>query len=849
MRRPILLSLLILIIAAASAAGLAVSAQQQTWRDKVDPWVLETAAAGQPAEFLIFLSEQADLSAAARLESKTEKGAYVFSELTALAARTQAPLLAELTRLGVEHRPYWVANLIWARGSLSVIEALARRSDVARLSADPWVQLQAPEGGVPAGPEAIEWNILKVNADDVWAAGYTGQGAVIGGQDTGYDWDHPALKNQYRGWNGSSANHNYNWHDAIHENNPNTPPGNPCGFNSPAPCDDDIHGTHTMGTMVGDDGAGNQVGMAPGAKWIGCRNMEDGWGKPSTYIECYQWFLAPTDLNNQNPDPAKAPHVINNSWGCPPAEGCTDPNVMRTVVANLRQAGILSVHSAGNSGPACSTVSDPAAIYDESFSVGNTTSSDLISGSSSRGPVTIDGSGRLKPDISAPGSGIRSTIPGGGYTSLSGTSMAGPHVAGLVALLISAQPSLAGEIDLLESVIQQSALHLTTTTQTCGGIPGTQVPNNTYGWGRIDALAAYQVVSAPHTLQVSKSASPQAIQPGGLITYTLSVTHTHPLFAATGVVLSDPLPANTTFVAASVPYDRIGDTVYWYRLTPLAANASWTVQMIVRVNESASGSILNTGYQVYSDQAAAAGGPPVETPVIPYAIQLGKTASAESIQPGQALTYTLTAHNPHPFAGLHSLVLTDTLPAGTSLLSASQAYSITQNVVTWERPALAAGESWQVTLSVATPLTLTQAVENRDYGVRSAEVSAQGAPLITPLAVLRAAFDPQPQGSLAPGGVVTYTLHLTNTLPVSDTFSIEYQASPGWTAAYTTPLQIAPMAAIELPVQVFIPAFALPASQETLVFTIRSQSDPQRFTQASLRVALPGWRWYLPFLP
>ena len=118
-----------------------------------------------------------------------------------------------------------------------------------------------------------------------------------------------------------------------------------------------------MGTMVGDDGAGNQIGMAPGAKWIGCRNMNSGWGTPATYIECYQWFIAPTKVDGSAPDPSKAPDVINNSWGCPPSEGCTDPNVLLTVVQAVRAAGIVTVHSAGNEGDdqpdPCHSVSDP----------------------------------------------------------------------------------------------------------------------------------------------------------------------------------------------------------------------------------------------------------------------------------------------------------------------------------------------------------------------------------------------------------------------------------------------------------------------------------------------------------
>jgi subtilisin family serine protease len=139
--------------------------------------------------------------------------------------------------------------------------------------------------------------------------------------------------------------------------------------------------------------------------------------------------------------------VINNSWSCTAGEGCTDPTVLLTVVNNVRAAGIVTVNSAGNGGSACSSINTPAAIYDASFTVGATDSNDVIAAMSSRGPVTVDGSNRRKPDASAPGVNIRSSVRGGGYQSgWSGTSMAAPHVAGLVALLISADPSLAWQI-------------------------------------------------------------------------------------------------------------------------------------------------------------------------------------------------------------------------------------------------------------------------------------------------------------------------------------------------------------------------------------------------------------------
>ncbi|MEZ4589905.1 MAG: S8 family serine peptidase [Chloroflexota bacterium] len=324
--------------------------------------------------------------------------------------------------------------------------------------------------------------------------GFTGQGVVIGGQDTGYDWDHPALKTQYRGWDGTTANHSTNWHDAISVAN------TLCPGSSPEPCDDYGHGTHTMGTMVGNDlaptadgwpsAAAHAIGVAPGAQWIGCRNMNNGNGTPASYTECYEWFVAPYPPGG-NPmadgDPALAPHVINNSWGCPPVEGCS-PAILESVVNNVRAAGIVTVHSAGNEGiGGCGTVQNPAATYAASFSVGATDSNDNIASFSSRGPSTFDGG--LKPDISAPGVSIRSTLRNGLYGNNSGTSMAAPHVAGLVALLISANPSLAGDVDGIEAILQGTAVPRTT-SQGCGGDTPTSVPNHVYGYGRINAVEA-----------------------------------------------------------------------------------------------------------------------------------------------------------------------------------------------------------------------------------------------------------------------------------------------------------------------------------------------------------------------
>ena len=376
--------------------------------------------------------------------------------------------------------------MIWARADLDVVAELAARGDVRRLDANPRIRFDGPMPagghGDAAAPTSIEWGISKVHADDVWALGYDGSGIVVGCQDTGYDWDHPALIGHYRGWNGFAADHNYHRHEAIHSG------GGICGADSTEPCDDYGHGTHTAGTMVGDDGGANQIGMAPGAHWIGCRNMNQGTGTPATYTECFQFFIAPTDLANENPDPSKAPHVINNSWLCPESEGCSHDTLL-TIVENTRAAGIVVVGSAGNDGSGCSTINAPPALYDATFTVGATDSSDNIAGFSSRGPVTVDGSDRLKPDVSAPGVSVRSSIPGGGYSNSSGTSMAGPHVTGLVALLLDARPDLIGRVEEVESIIRLSSVPRTTSQQ-CGGIPGSEIPNPVYGYGRIDALAA-----------------------------------------------------------------------------------------------------------------------------------------------------------------------------------------------------------------------------------------------------------------------------------------------------------------------------------------------------------------------
>ena len=227
--------------------------------------------------------------------------------------------------------------------------------------------------------------------------------------------------------------------------------------------------------------------MAPGAKWIGCRNMDANIGTPARYIECMQWFLAPTRINGSDPDPTKAPDITNNSWQCPPSEGCSFDTLQAAVEAQAA-AGIMMVSAAQNAGPSCSTVKNPPGIYEATYSAGAfNTGTDTIASFSSRGPVTADGSNRIKPDISAPGTNTRSSTNASdsSYANFSGTSMATPHIAGAMALLWSAIPSLRHQLTASRDALNNSAVHIDSTQ--CGDAGP---PNNVYGWGRVDIFAA-----------------------------------------------------------------------------------------------------------------------------------------------------------------------------------------------------------------------------------------------------------------------------------------------------------------------------------------------------------------------
>ncbi len=451
--------------------------------------ILVYFAAGQPGFYgerlFVILRDQADVSAASKIVDRTERVRYVYMTLTQHADRTQAGLRATLDRLGVAYRPYYLVNAIEVDGGPLLRAYLAAQPEVDRILDSPHLRplpgppassgdrldLAPPDIDTPPPPSGPQWNIHMIGADRVWSElGVTGQGIVLGESDSGVQGDHPALRDGYRGRNGQN---DYNWLDPWNATR--------------APTDVGGHGTHTTGTAVGRGG----IGVAPGAEWIGCVNLARNLGNPPAYLECMQFMLAPYAQGAnafRDGDPARAAHVLNNSWGCPPLEGC-DPNALSPATRALRAAGIFVVASAGNEGPRCGSVSDPIALYDDVFSVGAIDQSGTVADFSSRGPVTVDGSGRVKPDIVAPGVDIVSSLPGSTYGPNDGTSMAGPHVAGVVALIWSANPALIGDIDRTEQILIETARPYE------GGRTGCfdgNVPNDAVGYGLVDAYAAVQ---------------------------------------------------------------------------------------------------------------------------------------------------------------------------------------------------------------------------------------------------------------------------------------------------------------------------------------------------------------------
>jgi subtilisin family serine protease len=557
------------------------------------------------ADIIITAQGFPDLSPARTPTTKEAKTRFVVAALIAHANAAQAQLRTDLATRKLSYFPLWISNQIAVRNvSRAHLQWLAARADVARIELDEQtkgIEVLSDEpramnnelAAHSASLSAIEWGVQRVNAPEVWAMGYTGQGIVIANLDTGVRWDHDALKPKYRGWNGTSADHNYNWFDAAPDSG-SSPSASPVDVNG--------HGTHTTGTAIGDDGAGNQIGIAPGARWIGCRNMAGpgGIGSVARYTVCFQFALAPTDVNGNAPDPGKGADITSNSWGCDPAfgeAGCNMPTALVTVTQVLRDAGVMVVASAGNEGGSCGTVINAPATLDQSFTVGATDSANVIAPFSSRGPSSL--TGKVKPDLVAPGVNVRSarSFTTSAYGPLSGTSMAAPHVAGVIALLWSAAPWLRGDIDATEAILRQTTLPLADAT-TCSGVPGSATPNNTYGYGLIDALAAVNRAAAPLALVTAAPPVASVLEP---ISFTLALTNAHAI-TRTNVVVTTSLPLSATLLASFPPGTVSDDSLTW-QFASLDASASVTMTFVVSAPKA--GWIANANVRATFDGLSA----------------------------------------------------------------------------------------------------------------------------------------------------------------------------------------------------------------------------------------------------
>ena len=444
--------------------------------------ILVFVLAGQPGWYgdsvFVILSDQADVSLASQIDSYEQRRQTVYDTLVNHAKETQQDLRTSLDRLRIDYTPYYLVNAIEVDAGLLLRAWLNLQPSVDRVLHNPELRpLPAPPPtarGLAQAPTEPQWNLTTIGADRVWREfGVRGEGILVGQSDSGAQWTHPELYPTYRG---KRDDHNYTWFDPWNH--------------TEEPTDIGGHGTHTLGSVLGQS-----VGVAPAAEWYACVNLARNLANPARYLDCMQFMLAPFPLDGdpfQDGDPIRGAHVINNSWGCPEVEGC-DPTSLAPAVRALRAAGVFVVASAGNEGPACSSVSSPIALYDESFSVGASDSQERIAFFSSRGPVTADGSNRTKPDILAPGENVLSAYPQDTYYYASGTSMAGPHVVGIVALIWSANPNLIGDIDKTEEILIETARPYDFDMH---GLPPcsdpSAYPDNAVGYGLVDAHAAVE---------------------------------------------------------------------------------------------------------------------------------------------------------------------------------------------------------------------------------------------------------------------------------------------------------------------------------------------------------------------
>jgi bacillopeptidase F len=443
--------------------------------------VLSSAQANEVVSALVLLKDRVDLKALdtqlrADRASRPTRHETVVRALQDKARVTQSTLsghLAELRQAGriESFKSFWLVNAFRIDAPPAEIQQLAHHPDVETIYLNSPVEPVVPVeiGAGPPPPRDPEPGLVAINAPDVWDMGITGAGVIVATIDSGVDGNHPALADRWAGVaDPRYAGHpEWAWHDAL--------------YATAFPQDLYGHGTHTMGTVCGGP-PGDQIGVAPGAFWISGCNLAASEGQfVDNSICCLQWIVDPDG------DPSTfwdVPAVCSNSWGLPLTD-TTNPcdELSWSFIDACEAAGVVMLFSAGNDGAFGPGI--PANRASDAYNtcaigaVDANTSGWPIPDFSARGPTycTPTGDPAIKPELVAPGVYVRSSYPGGDYIYATGTSMASPHVNGVVALMLEACPYLT--VNEIKQILYDTAVDL--------GDPG---EDNDYGWGMIDALAA-----------------------------------------------------------------------------------------------------------------------------------------------------------------------------------------------------------------------------------------------------------------------------------------------------------------------------------------------------------------------